>query len=55
MPGIEIEYVAVKKPRGVLQKRRKDGTVVIRIEMTQEKLNETISKAFKKYQEGKEG
>ncbi len=41
-----IDYVAVKNPLGTIIWKRKDGSVHIRVEMTQEQLNATIEKAF---------
>ena len=49
--GCEVEFVAVEKPRGTIIKKRKNGTVVVRIEVTQEELNTAILKAAEKYQE----
>lgn len=44
--GFEVEFVAVKRPKGCVIKQRKDGTRVVRFEMTQEQLNVTIDKAI---------
>lgn len=48
--GCQIDFVAVEKPRGTIIKKRKNDTVVVRIEVTQEELNAAILKAAEKHQ-----
>lgn len=50
---LQVEFVAVKKPRGTIIKTLKDGSTLVRIEMTQDELNATIDDAVRKHKEYK--
>lgn len=49
----QVEFVAVKNPKGVTVRTRNDGSTLIRIEMTQDELNATIDDAIRKHKEDK--
>ena len=51
---IQVEFVAVKKPRGTIIKTLKDGSTHVRIEMTQEQLDATIDKAVREHYHNKQ-
>jgi DNA-binding transcriptional regulator YhcF (GntR family) len=46
MGDVQVEFVAVKKPRGTVIKQRKDGSTLVRIEMTQEELNQVVDESL---------
>jgi hypothetical protein len=53
--GGQLEFVAVKKPRGIVIRKYKNGTVKIRIEMTQAQLDAEIEAGLKAHEKEKEG
>lgn len=52
---LQVEFVAVKRPRGTIIKTLKDGSTLVRIEMTQEQLDATIEKAVREHYQKKGG
>lgn len=42
--GGKMDWVAVKKPRGVIVKKLKSGITKIVVEMTQDQLNDTMKR-----------
>lgn len=49
--GGKMDWVAVKKPRGVIVKKLKSGITKIVVEMTQDQLNETMKRVAAKQQQ----
>lgn len=46
---VQFDFVAVKKPRKQpVIKQKKDGTILVRYEMTQEELNDAFKKVANK-------
>lgn len=45
-----IEFVVVKNPRGTVIKHRKDGTVLVRVECTQQEMDNAIKEMAKRKQ-----
>ena len=52
--GLQVEFVAKKKPRGTVIKKKKDGMTVISFEMTEEELNKAVDIAIKEHYKQKE-
>lgn len=47
--GLQVEFVAKKKPKGMIVKTLKNGVTKVIFEMTQEELNDVIDKAAKEH------
>ena len=47
--GLQVEFAAKKKPRGVVVKKLKSGVVKVVFETTQEQLDEIVARAAEEH------